>query len=394
MRVLAILLISMTISATNISERARQLHQDALVFDGHIHMIDRQFYLGGDIGDRVEDGQVDLPRLKEGGVDAMLFSIFITEDYYPARYETRQALRLLDLALEQIHRNSDKLEIALEPDDIERIAAKGKIAAVLDIEGSWDLDADPAILRSLYRMGMRAFQLSAHNWTSNAVDSCCAAHKWNGLNEKGRNLVREANHLHMMINISHASDEAIEQALEISTQPLVATHHGMRSVNNLPRLMPDDLMKKVAAKRGVIGFQIGSEFHKPSFFEYRKRNTRKAFWDTTEIGKDEASMSIEDIDKRVARIFPMVGFPSPEEIRITPGEWVEVVEKATALVGEDFVSLGTDFDGGPTLPQGMRDCRDLALITDAMLRRGWSEERIRKFMGGNLLRVFREIRAH
>ncbi|MCC7499150.1 MAG: membrane dipeptidase [Bryobacterales bacterium] len=383
----------MTITTAGVSERARRLHRDALVFDGHIHMINRQFYSDGDIGDRVNDGQVDLPRLKEGGVDAMLFSIFVTEDYYPPRYETRQALRLLDLALEQIERNSDKVAIALEPGDIERIVASGRIAAVLDIEGSWDLDADPAVLRALYRMGMRAFQLSAHNWTSNAVDSCCSPPKWNGLNEKGRNLVREANRLRMMINISHASDEAIEQALEISTQPLVATHHGLRSVNNLPRLMSDELMMKVAAKRGVIGFQIGSEFHKPSFFEYRRQNTRKDFWDTSAIGKDEASMSIEEIDQRAARLFPMVGFPSPEQIRITPGEWVEVVEKAIAMVGEDFVSLGTDFDGGPTLPQGMRDCRDLALITDAMLSRNWSEERIRKFLGGNLLRVFREIRG-
>lgn len=383
----------MTITSAEISERARRLHQDALVFDGHIHMINRQFYHGGDIGDRVEDGQVDLPRLIEGGLDAMLFSIFITEEYYPPRYETRQALRLLDLALAQIRGNSDSIEIALEPDDIQQITARGKIAAVLDVEGSWDLDADPAILRAIYHLGVRAFQLSAHNWTSNAVDSCCSAHKWGGLNEKGRRLVEEANRLRMMINISHASDEAIEQALEISTQPLVATHHGLRSVNNLPRLMPDDLMKRVAARRGVIGFQIGSEFHKPSFFEYRRQHTKKAFWDTSAVGRDEASMSIEEIDQRVAPQFPMVGFPSPEEIRITPDEWVAVVEKAIALVGEDFVSLGTDFDGGPTLPQGMRDCRDLALITDAMLRRGWSEDRVRKFLGGNLLRVFREIRA-
>lgn len=383
----------MTTTAADISGRARRLHQDALVFDGHIHMINRQFYHGGDIGDRVEDGQVDLPRLTEGGVDAMLFSIFITEEYYPPRYETRQALRLLDLALAQIRANSGRIEIALEPDDIERITAQGRIAAVLDIEGSWDLDADPAILRSFYQLGVRAFQLSAHNWTSNAVDSCCSPSKWGGLNDKGRQLVREANRLRMMINISHASDEAIEQALEISTQPLVATHHGLRSVNNLPRLMPDELIKKVAARRGVIGFQIGSEFHKPSFFEYRRRHAKKAFWDTSAVGRDEASMSIEEIDKRVAPQFPMVGFPSPEEIRITPGEWVAVVERAIGLVGEDFVSLGTDFDGGPTLPQGMRDCRDLGLITAAMLERGWSEQRIRKFLGENLLRVFREIRA-
>jgi membrane dipeptidase len=381
----------MTFPSDEIAARARQLHADALVFDGHIHMINRQFYHGGNIADRVENGQVDLPRLLEGGVKAMLFSIFITEDYYPARYETKQALRLLDLAIEQIRANADKVEVALTAADVARIAAAGRIACVLDVEGSWDLDASPAVLRTLYDRGVRAFQLSAHNWTSNAVDSCCSKHKWGGLNEKGRELVREANRLRMMINISHASDEAIDQALAISTQPLVATHHGMRALNNLPRLMSDEQMKRVVAAGGVIGFQIGSEFHKPSFFEYRKRAARKDFWDTSHVAEGGAPPSIEEIDARVAPQFPMEGFPSPEEIRITPAEWVEVIERAVSVAGEDAVALGTDLDGGPTLPQGMRDCRDLWLITDAMLRRGWSEARVRKFLGGNLLRVFGEI---
>src|ERR1019366_6014190 len=132
---------------TAASDRARALHSGALVFDGHIHAVDREFYHGGDIGQRKPDGQFDLPRAKEGGLGALFFFIFVTEDYYPARLETKQALRMLDCALEQIGRNSRSIEIALNASDIERIHASGKIAAVLDIEGSFDLDGDPAVIR-------------------------------------------------------------------------------------------------------------------------------------------------------------------------------------------------------------------------------------------------------
>ena len=118
-----------------------------------------------------------------------------------------------------------------------------------------------AVLRSLYELGLRGVQLPAHNWANEFADSCCAPKKWNGLNEHGRALIREMNRLGMVINISHASDETIAQALEVSRDPLVATHHGLRSLNNIPRTMPDDLLRKLAAKGGVIGFHIGNEFH-------------------------------------------------------------------------------------------------------------------------------------
>src|ERR1035441_6455744 len=150
--------------APAVSQRGRALHSGALVFDGHIHAVDREFYHGGDIGQRKSDGQFDLPRAKEGGLGALLFSVFVTEDYYPARLETKQALRMLDSAVEQIGRNSQSIEIARTAGDIERIHKSGRIAAVLDIEGSFDLDGDPAVIRQMYRLGLRSVQLSAHNW--------------------------------------------------------------------------------------------------------------------------------------------------------------------------------------------------------------------------------------
>lgn len=374
-----------------VSDRARTLHQDTLVFDAHVHVVDRQLYHGGDMGQRVDDGQFDLVRAKEGGLDAMFFSLFVTEQYYPARLETKQVLRLIDAAYDQLAKNKDKIELALNASDVERISRTGKIAAFMDLEGGFDLDGDLSVLRDLYRLGLRSFQLPAHNWANNFADSCCASPRWNGLNDRGRAVVREANRLGMVINISHGSDETIAQAIDVSSDPVLATHHGLRSFNNIPRTMPDDLLKKLAAKGGVIGFQIGNEFHNVKVFNWRTEHAGKPFWDTTDIGRREAAMTIEELDTLAAPQFPMVGVNAPEEIKFTPYEWLAVVDRAIELVGEDHVMLGSDFDGGPTLPRGMRDIRDLPMLTDAMLKRGWSEQRIRKFLGGNLLRVVRQV---
>jgi membrane dipeptidase len=366
------------------------LHRKAFVFDAHVHVINRQFYLGGDIGERLSDGQVDLPRMREGGIDALLFSLFVSEEYYPSRYETKQALRLIDLALQQIASNHRVIELALTASDVERINQKGKIAAVLDLEGGFDLDGDLAVLRNLYRLGLRAAQLPAHNWTNNFADSCCAPPKWHGLNERGRAVIKEMNRLGMLINISHASDETMEQAIEASSDPVVATHHGLRSFNNIPRTMPNHLLKKLAAKGGVIAFHVGNEFHNRKMFEWRTHHMGKAFWDKNDVAKKVAG-SIHQIDKLVISQYPEVGVAAPDEILMSVDEWVEVVDRAIQLVGEDHVALGSDFDGGPTPPRGMRDIRDLAMITDALLRRGYSEQRICKFLRENLLRGFRQI---
>src|SRR5947199_2458416 len=227
---LMVLLALLTLPGTaQLSDRARKLPNGALVFDAHVHVVDREFYRGGDMGQRVDDGQFDLVRAKEGGLDAMFFSLFVTEQYYPARLETKQTLRLIDAAYDQLSKNKDKIELAFNASDIERVSRTGKIAAFMDLEGGFDLDGDLAVLRNLYRLGLRSFQLPAHNWANNFADSCCAPPKWHGLNDRGRAVVREANRLGMIINVSHGSDDTIAQAIDVSADPILATHHGLRS---------------------------------------------------------------------------------------------------------------------------------------------------------------------
>jgi membrane dipeptidase len=380
-------------ASAQVSERAARIHQQALVFDGHLHAINRHFYLGGHIGESLSDGHFDLPRAKKGGLDAMFLSLYIAEEYYPARFETKQALRLIDFCLNQISQNQELIEVALNASDVERINRKGKIAAVLDIEGGFDLDGDLGVLRDLHRLGVRVIQLPAHNWPNEFADSCCAPAKWHGLTEHGRAVIKEMNRLGIVINVSHSSDETLEQAIEASSVPVVATHHGLRSFNDIPRNMPDHLLKKLASKGGVIGFQIGSDFHSRKFFDWKTKKTGKVFWDRSHIGREESSLSIAEIDKRVAAQYPgdYFGLLAPDEVKLSIDGWLDVVDRAIQLVGEDSVALGSDFDGGPTPPRGIRDVSDLAMITEGMLRRGYSEQRIQKFLGGNLLRVFRQI---
>ncbi|MEO6912103.1 MAG: membrane dipeptidase [Edaphobacter sp.] len=377
--------------APHISAKALAIHKRALVFDGHVHALDREFYHGGSMGTRSTEGQWDLVRAREGGVGAFFLSVFVPEEYYPSRFETKQAFRRIDHALRQLELNRDRVELALNADDIERIRAKGKMAAVLDIEGSYDLDGDLGVLRDLYRLGLRSAQLSAHNWDQNYADSCCSQPKWGGLTAHGRDVIREMNRLGMAINVSHSADDTTSQAIDVSDGPIIATHEGLRSVNNIPRNMPDWLVKKLAAKGGIIGFQIGSEFAYPKEYNWLTAQRKKTFWDTASIPDRVKGKTIYEVDQLVAPQFPMLGAHVPDSVAMSVDDWVAVVDKAIQMVGEDHVAIGTDFDGGPTLARGMRDVRDLPMITDAMLRRGYSEERIDKFWGGNLLRFFRQV---
>ena len=223
---------------SQISARALAIHRHAFVFDAHVHALDREFYGGGSMGDRKPDGQWDLPRAREGGEDAFFLSIYVPEEYYPSRFETRQALRRMDHAIRQLNENRTQVELALGAADIDRIHAKGKMAAVMDIEGSYDLDGDLGILRDMHAMGLRSAQLSAHNWNQNYADSCCSTPESGGLTARGRELIREMNRLGMVINISHSGDNTISQVLELSERPVIATHHGLRSVNDIPAICP------------------------------------------------------------------------------------------------------------------------------------------------------------
>ena len=381
------------LSWSNVSARASALHRSAYVFDGHVHALDREFYHGGNITDRVDTGQWDLPRAKEGGVDAFFLSVYVPEEYYPGRYETKQALRRIDHALDQLQKANPQLGLAMNGRDLTRLQQEKRIAAVLDIEGSYDLDGDLDVLRALYQLGLRSAQISAHNWNQHYADSCCTTAQWSGLTAHGHDVVREMNRLGMVINVSHSADTTMAQVIDASDRPVIATHHGLRQVNDIPRNISDALLKKLVDHGGVIAFQIGSEFAYPREYAWLTAHRKKTFWDTTSVSERTNGKTIYQIDELMAPTFPMLGAEVPDEVAMHIDDWVGVVDRAIQLVGEDAVALGSDFDGGPTLARGMRDVRDLPMITEAMLSHGYSEVRIRKFLGDNLRRAFSQATA-
>ena len=367
------------------------LHKKAFVMDGHIHMMTRQLLQGLDIGDRYTDGHVDIPRAIDGGLDAMFFSCYTPEPYYPDRHEVKNTFRVVELALAQIEKNNHLIELAQTASDIVRINRKGKVAAFLDLEGGFDLDGDLNILRSLYRLGLRSVQLTAHNETNAFIDSCYGQKRWGGLNARGRDIVTEMNKLGMLINVAHASDDAILQTVEVSRQPVIYSHGGFRGVVNNLRCINDECAKALAAKGGVIGIQFGSSFNNPKYAAWQAAKPKVKSIETPPA-KDNQSVSIEEIDQQVAKGLPFVHKEViPDEYWMGVDQLAKVIDYGVRLVGDDHIALGSDFDGGPPLPRQIKDVSDYPQMTLAMQELGYSEKRIRKIVGLNWLRVIREV---
>jgi len=367
------------------------LHKKAFVMDGHIHMMTRQLIEGLDIGDRYPDGHVDIPRAIEGGLDAMFFSCYTPEPYYPDRHEVKNTFRVVELALAQIEKNNHIVELALTASDIVRINRKGKMAAFLDLEGGFDLDGDLNILRSLYRLGLRSVQLTAHNETNAFIDSCYGEKRWGGLNAHGRDIVTEMNKLGMLINVSHASDDAILQTVEASKQPVIYSHGGFRGIVNSLRCITDECAKALAAKGGVIGIQFGSSFNNPKYAQWVE-SKRQAGSGTKAAPVERKPLTIEEVDQGLLKGLPFVHKEViPDEVWMGVDQLARVIDYGVRLVGEDHIALGSDFDGGPPLPREIKDVSDYPQMTYAMQKLGYSDQRIRKILGLNWLRVIRQV---
>ena len=365
-----------------------RLHREAFVMDGHVHVMTRELLMNTDIGQRYPDGNVDLPRAKEGGLDAMFFTVYTPEHNYPGRFETKNTFRVVNLALDQIKKNNAMIELALTASDIERINKKGKMAAFLDLEGGYDLDGDINLLRALYKLGLRSMQLTAHNTTNAFIDSCNDVSRWNGINDLGKKIIAEMNSLGMVINVAHASNDAILQSAAASKHPVIYSHGGFYGIVPHPRCITDEAAKAVASKGGVIGIQFGSLFNNPKYWAWQKtpKETKPA---SVQVS---STKTIEDVDKQLAKEVPL-NFRGtiPDEYWMHVDQLAKVIDYGVKLVGDDHIALGSDFDGGPELPREIKDISDYPQMTIAMQKLGYSDQRIKKILGLNWLRVIRQV---
>jgi membrane dipeptidase len=373
------------------------LHRNAFVMDGHCHVMTRELLMNTDIGQRYPDGNVDLPRAREGGVDAMFFSVYTPEHYYGGRFETKNTFRVVNLALDQIKKNHLIIELALTASDIERINKKGKIAAFLDLEGGYDLEGDINLLRALHRLGLRSMQLTAHNTTNAFIDACNDKSRWGGINDLGKRIIAEMNTLGMVINVAHASNDAISQTVEASKHPVIYSHGGFYGIVPHPRCITDEAAKALASKGGVIGIQFGSLFNNPKYWAWQKtpgltKSTISKETTPGSIGRQTAPQTIDEVDKQLAQEVPL-NFRGtiPDEYWMHVDQLAKVIDYGVNLVGEDHMALGSDFDGGPELPHEIKDISDYPQMTIAMQKLGYTDQRIKKILGLNWLRVIRHV---
>jgi membrane dipeptidase len=363
-----------------ISEKAKQVHAAGMLFDGHNDLPWRLRTEGDsaltklDLTQRLTSGQTDIPRLREGGVKAQFWSVYIPSEHpNPARTVTEQ----IDLVRRMADRYPDAFEMAYTADDIERIVRAGKVASLIGIEGGVAIENSLAQLRAFYTLGARYMTLT-HNTTLDWADAATDNPKHDGLTPFGERVVKEMNRLGMLVDISHVSPATMVDALRVSQAPIIASHSSAYAICPSPRNVPDDILKAVKQNGGVIMVNFYSGFIVPE----SGRKMRAVIQE----------MRAKYLDRK-DRMKALDEWYSTEGGKLSRGSYRDVVNHIDHIVkvaGIDHVGIGSDFDGITMSPIGLEDVASYPRLTDDLLRRGYSESDIHKILGANALRAFRE----
>jgi len=366
----------------SISDRARRLHFSSIVADTHDDTTQRFFSSDFDLGKRNSTGHIDIPRMREGGMNAIFFSIWI-DGRTMGPVAIQKALDQIDAVHQNVRKYSKDLAFARTADDVQRAHEQGRIAVLMGIEGGHMLGNDIRMVRVYSDLGVRYMTLS-HFYNDEWADSSTDKPAHNGLTDYGKEIVREMNRQGMLVDISHVSDKTFYDALAVSKAPLIASHSSCRALCNHPRNMTDDMIKALAAKGGVI--QIN----------YEKSFIDQAYKDALDQQSGGVVALMDQLKKQCGDDEACLGKKMAEQEKQATAEgklphvtWeriVDHIDHAVKLVGPDHVGLGSDFDGA-SMPDGMEDVTHLPQITDALLKKGYSEADIRKILGGNTLHV-------
>ncbi len=361
-------------------QKAAKIHEEAIVIDTHCD-TPLPIHRGFDIGQRSDKGNLDLIRMKEGGLDAVFFAVF-TPNEEDNNHPSKRALRTIEEITASVKKYPDLAAMAYSPDDIRSIQKAGKRAILIGMENGSPIEGSLELLHEYYKLGVRYIGLT--HWNNN--DLCDAGTseipKWKGLSPFGKEVVKEMNRLGIMVDVSHSSDDTVRDILAISRAPIIASHSSVRALCNTPRNLPDELIKAIAQKGGVIQINFYSGFLDDGYNERSKEIREKLapeFQKLREKYKDDQAGYWSE-----ASAFWAKHAPNPPKIEIL----INHIDHVAKLVGPDHVGLGSDFDGAGSFPEGLSDVTGYPLITYHLLERGYSEEDIKKILGGNLLRVF------
>jgi len=378
---------------------AQEVHRSALVIDTHAdtpqRFVDEHF----DLADPLQGGDLNLETMHLGNLGAEFFAIWAEPTIYKGQYAHR-TLELIDGVKQQVARHPDKLKFVTTPTGIETAHREHKIAVLMGIEGGHSIEDSIPLLRQYYALGVRYMTLTwanSNNWadSSGDIDDKSVPHTKEGLTELGKDVVYEMNRLGMMVDVSHVSDKTFFRTLVITRAPVIASHSDARALCNAPRNMTDDMLRAVAnsggpkSKGGVIQVNFFSGFLSQDYW-----NALKAM----EPEADKAVQELKDKAKAEGREVPQAEIDKLHRTYATRiprpplSALIDHIDHVAKVAGIDHVGIGSDFDGvGGQLPEGIDSAADLPKITAALMARGYSAADCRKILGGNLLRVFREV---
>jgi membrane dipeptidase len=381
---------------TKISPEGRRIHDSAIVIDTHAdtpqRFIDEHFDIGTITP--ISEGNVDLQKARQGNLGAEFFSIWVDPQTSTGHY-TQRALDLIDAVYQQAARHPDQMVMAFSAEDImrARTGRHKRLAALMGVEGGHAMEGDIRVLRDFYRLGARYMTLTWSNTnelgdSSGDINDPKVQHH-NGLTPFGKQVVLEMNRLGMMVDISHVADKTFWDAIAVTKAPVIASHSSARALVNAPRDMTDDMLRAVAKNGGIVDVNFYSAFDDENFRKAEAAQHKEVEAATQQYiarqqaaGKPVSYMEVDHIQREYLAKIPRPPLKS----------LIDQIDHIAKVAGIDHVGLGSDFDGvSGALPQGMDSVADLPKITQALLDRGYKPEDIKKILGGNLLRVFRQV---
>jgi membrane dipeptidase len=366
------------------------VHRRAVVIDTHADTTQRLLDEGYDLVPGDGSGHLDLASARAGNLGAEFFSIWVDAEHFRGHYRER-ADALIDAVLAEVKKHPEELVLAVTADDIvkARRGPRPRFAMLMGVEGGHAIENDLGVLEGFYRRGVRYMTLThshANDWAGSSGDDKPEAPK--GLSPFGEQVVATMNRLGMMVDVSHVSDATFADVLRVTKAPVLASHSSARALCDVLRNMSDDMLRAVARNGGVVQVNFFPVFLDP---EYSRA------WTADHARRDAAEAALEASLAHATpkeRSLAWTRFEREEGARYPRpplSKLVDHLDHIAKVAGVDHVGLGSDFDGVPSLPQGMDSAADLPKLTTALLARGYSEADVEKILGGNLLRVMRAV---
>jgi membrane dipeptidase len=366
-------------------QRSLKLQREAFVIDGHNDipsiMVDEDYDLATPSKGKYH---TDLDRMREGGLTGEFFSIYVDGKYAKEGGSARRAMDLIDAVYRAAERYPDRMMMASSVADIRQAKKQHKLAALMGIEGGHAIENSLMALRDFYRLGIRYMTLT-HNNTNDWADAARGEAKHNGLTDFGKEVVREMNRLGMLVDVSHVSDKTMSDALDTTTAPVIASHSSCRALCDHPRNIPDDLLKRIGQNGGVVMVNFYTSFIDQKSLDAERARDMELKPQLDGLAaqfKDDPKQLTAETEKLLAA-HPLP--PTPVSILI------DHIDHVVKIAGIDHVGLGSDFDGGVTLPEGITGVQDLPVITYELLKSGYNDADVKKILGGNFLRAFAEV---